>query len=562
MPKKSKKKGIVVKTKSADTLLLERIRAIFLGAGFAEFDTDKKKIEVKNWGSDIDRTFVCENVIVICERTTTSDPWAHLKPKVSFFSAVNAEPESCVQALCAIDADLGAYVTNSAYSLSQFALRIVYVSETEISLDHQALAPFIQFLHEHELRFFQHLIKCVRRSGKYELLRFLQVSAKEFGKGVASGQSVATKQYEGFLLPTEHSSLPKKHDVISFYADPQFLLETCYVLRKDGWEDDSSLYQRLLAPKKLRAMRKYLATQERVYVNNIIVTLPSETTVTPYAGQHGGAKRVKVQIPHGFNSTAVIDGQHRIFCYFEGEDAEEEKIKKMRVKQNLLVTGISFPPETKPGDRARFEATLFLEINSNQTGAKTALKQDIAVLLSPASNAAIAKRVIAKLNRTGPLERLMRLSDLDPKELIASSSMVTYGLIPLVKLDGPNSLFVAWMHSDKGQIETSDHVREEYIMFCVDKINEFLAAARFCLGKEIWYKKHTPASNGILTQTLLTACLVCLRRIVEAQVALSFDVHKQALKDLPTVKFDDFKRSSLWKKLGDKIFEVCYDGIA
>lgn len=401
----SKSKRRTVQVKSADALLLGKIRTIFAGAGFDEYNTDNKKITLATgWAGDIDRTFICENVVVLCERTTTSKPWDHLKPKIHFFTAAYADKKDCIAKLMEVDSDLRTAIEQSMYDLSQLQVCIVYVSEVEIPEDKQLLASFIRYMHLQELRFFLHLVKCVQSSGKFELLRFLGVSAKDFGSVVANGQSIADKTYDAFLLPTEHSSLPQKHEVLSFYADPEFLLQTCYVLRQDGWREEGALYQRLLVPKKLRAMRKHLVNNERVFVNNIIVTLPLETRTESYASPGSGNRRVKLTIPHAFNSTAIIDGQHRVFCYYKGDDPEEATIGKMRKKQNLLVTGVRFPPEVSPQERSRFEAMLFLEINSNQTGAKTALKQEIAVLLTPASHAAIAKRVMTKLNRAGPLQ--------------------------------------------------------------------------------------------------------------------------------------------------------------
>jgi DGQHR domain-containing protein len=541
-----------------DVVLHSKIQKIFVRAGFTEFKTDGQKVFLGGWGGDIDCTFLCENIVVLCERTTTADPWKHLKPKGSFFTSALQSPIETLSELSRISPALSLALDNSLYDRTQYRIRVVYVSEEEISKSHQRLLPDIRFMHQTELRFFLHLTDCIHRSGKHELLRYLSVNANEFGSHVVSGQSLPSKEYSSFLLPTTHSSLPAQHEVISFYADPGFLLETCFVLRRDGWQEDGALYQRLLAPKKLRAMRKHLVANKRVFVNNIIVALPEDSTVSPAKGV-GGASQITLKIPHAFNSIAIIDGQHRVFCYYEGQDADEEHIKKMRVKQNLLVTAIRFPTGTSHWVRERFEAALFLEINSNQTGAKTALKQDIAVLLTPSSNAAIAKRVMARLNSEGPLERMMRLSELDPKDLIASSSMVTYGLIPLVKLEGNDSLYSAWNNPSKSKIKEDDAVREEYIDFCVDTINDFLSAARLNFPSNAWVKKQNqPGSKGILTQTLLTACLVCLRRVIEAGKSLSLQDNSKALSSLPKVDFDEFKRSSLWKKLGDRIFQVCF----
>ena len=95
----------------------------------------------------------------------------------------------------------------------------------------------------------------------------------------------------------------------------------------------------------------------------------------------------------------IIDGQHRIFAYHETVD-DDPDIAQLRVQQNLLVTGIIFPEGVSALNREKFEARLFLEINSTQTSAKSSLKQAIGLLLDPFSSDFIASKVLAQLLRT------------------------------------------------------------------------------------------------------------------------------------------------------------------
>src|SRR5262249_9033572 len=158
------------------------------------------------------------------------------------------------------------------------------------------------------------------------------------------------------------------------------LLERCYVLRKDGWVEGGGLYQRMISKAKIRSIRKYLLAEKRVFINNIIVTLPSGTQITDVSGKTLDAGKINktepanIQLPYEFNSVGLIDGQHRVFSYYEGGDNEAE-ISILRNQQNLLVTGIIYPPGLSDSDRVKFEATIFLEINATQTNAKSDLKQ-------------------------------------------------------------------------------------------------------------------------------------------------------------------------------------------
>jgi hypothetical protein len=98
-------------------------------------------------------------------------------------------------------------------------------------------------------------------------------------------------------------------------------------------------------------------------------------------------------LPYEYNSIGLIDGQHRVFSYYEG-GRDEAKISVLRVQQNLLVTGVIYPSNISRAERSKFEATLFLEINATQTNAKSDLKQAIGVLLQPFSQDSIARRIV------------------------------------------------------------------------------------------------------------------------------------------------------------------------
>ena len=109
-----------------------------------------------------------------------------------------------------------------------------------------------------------------------------------------------------------------------------------------------------------------------MFVNNIIVTLPpdvkplSSNLQTIDASTLTDTAPVVIKLPDRPNSVGIIDGQHRIFAYHETVD-DDPDIAQLRVQQNLLVTGIIFPEGVSALNREKFEARLFLEINSTQS---------------------------------------------------------------------------------------------------------------------------------------------------------------------------------------------------
>ena len=129
--------------------------------------------------------------------------------------------------------------------------------------------------------------------------------------------SSQTKNFDGHVLPESFSSFPPNFKIVSFYADPDTLLSTAYVLRKDSWMDEEGLYQRVLIPSKIRNMRKYLTTEKRVFVNNIIVTLPALASLND--PKHptknldpkvlAKATPVSLSVPYEPNKIGIVDGQ-------------------------------------------------------------------------------------------------------------------------------------------------------------------------------------------------------------------------------------------------------------
>ncbi len=169
--------------------------------------------------------------------------------------------------------------------------------------------------------------------------------------------------YKGSLLPESYSNFSKGYKVISFYIDPKSLIEKSYVLRKYGWEDNQNLYQRMIKSAKIKKIREYLNKEGRVFINNIIITLPSTTKLldqnmmTIEFNTVARTQPVEIQLPNEFNIIGLIDGQHRVFAYHEG-GKYEDKIKQLREKQNLLVTGIVYPGTISEKDRTKFEAAI------------------------------------------------------------------------------------------------------------------------------------------------------------------------------------------------------------
>ncbi|MBC7204308.1 MAG: DGQHR domain-containing protein [Pusillimonas sp.] len=459
------------------------------------------------------------------------------------------------------------------YDNGHYQLRILYVPLHEAAPETIAACPNVIFVQGGLKKYFLSLGKTIQRSARVEFFSFIELEWGNVGEGALTS-SVPSHTYRGQLLPDSMSSFPKGYRVVSFYADPESLITGAYVLRRDGWRDKSHLYQRILVRNKIAKMRRYLVDQRRVFVNNVIVTLPSSTDINDLSPQDASspekARPVSISIPAAYNTIGIIDGQHRVFCYHEGDDAPEPKIATLRKRQHLLVTGIIYPPEIKEPARLEFEARLFLEINDTQTRAQPALRQDIETIVRPFSGIAVARRVIAQLARHGAYAGLFQLAYFDSPSKIKTSSIVSYGLRPIVKFDGNDSLFAAWKNPQKNRLKEREkkstkgadydadlELLDKYVDFCVKSLNDFFLAAKLTYGAKDW---DTEAKNpsALLRPTSINGLIACLRRVIENGMPLSHEAHKKHMTTFSSFKFASYK-SSQWNALGEALFAKHYN---
>lgn len=563
-------KSAIKKKWSVDPVKLEQIqfnnivRTVFQQASFVRLPINGKEFQFRGRTGELDDIFIYENIIVLCEYTIGKASSVHLGKKKFLFDAIMGNCVEWVDFLQTLSVEFREHFDSKPYSGDDYRVRIVYCSKKGINEEIINVYPEILYIDYPQLKYFRALAKIIHRTSRFELFKFLNLEHSEIGASVNSSAG-SNSTYPGFLLPEGNSSFPPGYKIVSFYADPQTLLERSYVLRRDSWRDPEGLYQRLLIPGKIRKMRQYLDDVKRVFVNNIIVTLPNETKINNpddetnlKSDELKKVRNVSIQIPNSFNVIGIIDGQHRILCYHEGTDALDGKIEKLRNKQNLLVTGIIYPKSLPQHEKIKFEARLFLEVNDTQTSANASLRQSIEVILRPKSTIAIAKSVIERLSRSGALKDLLQVHQFDESGKIKTSSIVSYGLRPLVKFDGSDSLFSIWDDERKGNLllvndeEPYQEVLNSYVEFCAKQINNLLLAAKMCWGINDW--KLESENRLILSPTAINGFIVCLRLLISSGLTGSKEFYEEKLQGIADFPFDEYK-SSHWKSLGERIFD-------
>lgn len=543
----------------------KELRSIFYKCGFTRIaGASDKPLTFKGRTGDFDDIFIFENLIILMEYTLTksSNISDHLLKKKVIFDHVLDNKTEFVDYMDEIF-DKFHEKKKSIYDNSDYRLVILYCSKEDITQSLKDQVPEVIYFDYPLLKYFKTVTEAVHLSSRFELFNFLGFDYNEIGEECILQHADNQIIIKGTLLPETHSNFKKGYKVVSFYVDPESLLSQAYVLRQGGWKDEGELYQRMISKSKIQAIRKYLNDEQRVFINNILVTLPSNTklldedrnTVDPTKLKE--TKPITIQIPKAYNSIGIIDGQHRIFAYYEGMPYEQT-IERLRKKQNLLVTGIVYPPLVSENERSKFEAKLFLEINSTQTNAKSELKQAINLILNPFAPESIARSIIHRLNIRGAFENLFEKHFYD-HDKVKTTTIVSYGLKPIIKLSGEDSLYSLWNNKNKEELlKGNSSLRKEYVEFCAQEIdNLFIPIKRIMLKENRWSTdKNTP--NRVLSVVIINGFIVCLRKLIENNKTGDQNYYYNHLhKNLPKFDFSTFN-SSQYNKLGQELYDTFF----
>lgn len=183
---------------------------------------------------------------------------------------------------------------------------------------------------------------------------------------------------------------------------------------------------------------------------------------------------------------AIIDGQHRVYAYYQDyeQNASEIIIDALRNQLNLLVTGIIYPNNNIYNDeleRRKFESNLFVSINKNAKPVDADTLIQVQAIMNPTSGEAISRKVIEYLNQAEPFKDMFQLSKVEVVP-IKTASIIQYALSSLlVAKNNENSLYHYWLIENK---KTDDFVLRQstdissYINYCVSCLREYFKAIK------------------------------------------------------------------------------------
>lgn len=520
-----------------------KINSIFTGVGFIHIPTNDREISIgMRSRGEIDSLYIYENIWLICEDTIANNR-DHIRTKNEIFGEIKNNLKDYIVWLDATFPEMSAVFTK--YDVSRIKVFGLYMSKSDLSLSESDYCLFenITFVSMQTLDYFQWVVKGIKLSARNEIFRFLNLKRSDIGNISSSGgMSEITAP---IIYPKEFTGLTNQVRVISFMMSAEELLNTCYVLRKDNWEDSIWLYQRLIDNSKLKKVRSFIENKGEAFYNNIIVALPDDIVFKDQSGayktidQISGLESCQLVLRNELNSICVIDGQHRIFAHYESgiDNTQEKTISELRKKLHLLVTGLVFPKDMRSEERAKIQSEIFLDINSNAKAVPPAVLLQIKRIKNPIADESLAQFVIESLNKNGIFKDMFQMSSLENGK-IKTASIVRFALRYLVTINpaiGKKSLYDFW-NGDKNALQNSqDQAIKEYVAFCAKSLREYFGAIKKRFTAE-WEDQE----SMLLTVISINGFIMAYMRQLNKNGVNDFKFYNQIFKSWDF----DFKKSS------------------
>lgn len=550
--------------KKKEAAFRRKIRTTFTDAGFSYLSSNGKEFKIGFRVVELDYVFIYDNVILICEDTCgQKKDKTHIRKKSESFQEIKTHVREFLQWVRDTFPEKKSLVDK--YRAERYQIFYLYISQNELDLtdDEKALYGNLVFVEPKTLAYFSRMSQCIHYSARYEIFRFLNLKDDQLGSSSSEGAKTTIKA--PIIYPEDVTGLRNGVRVVSFMMSAEKLLRTCYVLRKDNWEESIFLYQRLIEKEKIKSIRAFLVNKGEAFYNNIIVALPDSVTfeddsTKPISKEEiGDFQHCKLVIPDEMNSVCVIDGQHRIFAHYEApaSDRHESRISELRKQLHMLVTGLIFPSDMSEADRKQIQSEIFLDINDNTKKVAPNVLTHIEMVKDPFSDIGLARRVIEKLNKQRIFLNRFELSELD-EEKIKVSSIIKFALRYLVTIkptEGKTSLFAYWNGDKDALLRKDEAALLSYIEFCAKQIDLYFSSVR-CIFKESW---NDPQSK-ILSVISINGFIIALNRQL-AKNGLNdhqfYNIHFNKL----AINFSKEKfpyTSSQYRKFSDQILREAF----
>lgn len=146
-----------------------------------------------------------------------------------------------------------------------------------------------------------------------------------------------------------------------FSIEPSLLLKIGFILhRTKANEDESPTYQRLLIPKRLKGITKFI-DDGGYFPNSLIVNFSNKKNIQFEPSSRAGDSESRfgiLKIPNEYATAYIIDGQHRLYAYANSKFKENNTI----------------PVVALVGLDSIDQLNIFMDINQNQKAVSSSLR--------------------------------------------------------------------------------------------------------------------------------------------------------------------------------------------
>ena len=260
----------------------------------------------------------------------------------------------------------------------------------------------ITFWGERELAYYEAIADGIGTYARYEMCHALNVETSE-EKQITNVLAIQFRQ---------PGSSGAGSDIYMFTLPPEKLLKTCTIYRRAQGNPDA--YQRMLRRNRLRSIKKFVTRPDALMPPGIIVHLGPqviwEPIELPDRYKSGGILTLThasnyslgiLQIPMGYGSLELIDGQHRLYGFATTEPATKQSF-------NLAVLGLKDLSNEKRRDT-------FVSINDNSRR----MDPNLVAYLKHTDDEAecqknpelMAIKIAVELNEAAPFKDRIRLLD-------------------------------------------------------------------------------------------------------------------------------------------------------
>ena len=545
--------------------LRKKFLSTFTAMGFVHYQTDHKQFQLGGRDMELDSIFVYENLILLGEDTIDKGH-DHLRTKDDTMQRILANVNTFLQIMD--DRIDGFHKAHERFDNETLKLFYIHVCEEKdyYSWDEITEFPHIKLWGKNNIDYFKLLSESIHLSARFELFRHLGISKSEIGPARATVPVSNAKT--PIIYPKNYIGPIQDCRVVTFMLSAEELIERSYVLRKEGWEKRTRLYQRLIDKTKMQQIRDYIVQNQSSFLNNIIVALPKETHIIdsrnrsysifdspPYKQNEG----LYLSLPAEYNSICIIDGQHRVFAYHEG-GIHDEIVERLRKERHLLVTGVMFPPSMEDGERLKLQSQIFLDINKNAKPIAPDLLIYIQKLQNPLKDTSIAQDVLDAMNEHGVFKDQFQKTTLSSRG-IKTASIIKFALRYVVSIDNfdnRESLFYYWDGDRDALGKHNLDARAAYISFCSEKLSLYFAGV-----KQAWNSYWNENVHDSLLPSVVTinGCLLAYKRQLAKNGLKDIDFYKKAFQKWKTgfSKQDFAYRSSQYGRFAKDILQDVFE---